>query len=127
MSASKATPPPSDPLLVNESQGAPPTVVTTLGRRSGLRIEERKHLILRLGKLTPREREVAYAVFLGGDNEAIASRLCIALPTLRTHLMRINQKLGTSSKSDVVQHVAMTLLDGYRSGAIKSQHEAPSR
>lgn len=96
-----------------------PVVVTTLGRRFGLRVDERQHLAGKLDRLTPREREVAYAVFLGGDNEALASRLCIAMPTLRTHLMRINQKLGTSSKSDIVQFVALSLLDGYRTGAIR--------
>jgi len=81
-------------------------------------MEERKQLAKKLERLTPREREVAYAVFLGGDNEALANRLCIAMPTLRTHLMRINQKLGTTSKSDIVHYVAMSLLDAYRNGTI---------
>ena len=45
-------------------------------------------------------------------------RLGIALPTLRTHLMRLNQKLRTGSKSDVVRHVASLLLEGYRTGRI---------
>ena len=95
-----------------------PVVVSINGRRFGLRVEERKHLANRLERLTPREREVAYSVFIGGDNEALASRLCIAMPTLRTHLMRINQKLGTTSKTDIVQYVALSLLDGYRNGTL---------
>ena len=98
-----------------------PVVVSAHGRRFGLRVEERNHLARRLDRLTPREREVAYAVFIGGDNEALASRLCIAMPTLRTHLMRINQKLGTTSKTDIVQYVALSLLDGYREGTIKPE------
>lgn len=118
MSVSKAALTPVDPLTTGEHQMDPPVVVSTLGRRSGLRVEERKHLAIRLDRLTPREREVAHAVFLGGDNETLASRLCIAMPTLRTHLMRINQKLGTTSKSDIVQFVALALLDGYRNGTI---------
>jgi len=84
----------------------------------GLTEAERAHLYRSLTPLTDREREVACAVCLGGGNEAVADRLCIALPTLRTHLMRINQKLGTSSKSDLVRLVSSTLLDGYRSGRI---------
>jgi ATP/maltotriose-dependent transcriptional regulator MalT len=84
----------------------------------GLTEAERAHLYKELESLTEREREVACAVCLGGGNEAVADRLCIALPTLRTHLMRINQKLGTASKSDLVRLISATLLDGYRSGRI---------
>ena len=118
MSASKASRAPADSCLPGGNPDEFPVVVTTLGRRLGLRMEERKQLAKKLERLTPREREVAYAVFLGGDNEALANRLCIAMPTLRTHLMRINQKLGTTSKSDIVHYVAMSLLDAYRNGTI---------
>ncbi len=68
--------------------------------------------------LTRREREVIFALCFGGTNEGMADRLCIALPTLRTHLMRLNQKLGTASKGDVVRLVAAHLLDAYRSRRI---------
>lgn len=69
--------------------------------------------------LTRREREVIFALCSGGTNEGMAERLCIALPTLRTHLMRLNQKLGTSSKGDVVRLVAAHLLRAYRSQRIR--------
>lgn len=75
---------------------------------------ERAHLLEALTPLTPREREVACSVCMGGANEAVADRLCIAVPTLRTHLMRINQKLGTASKGDLVRFISARLLDGYR-------------
>lgn len=75
---------------------------------------ERSFLEARFRELTRREREVIFALCTGGTNEGMAERLCIALPTLRTHLMRLNQKLGTSSKGDVVRLVAMHLLDAYR-------------
>lgn len=84
--------------------------------------EERRALAEELDALTDREREVALAICDGGSNDAIAVRLFIALPTLRTHLMRINQKLGTRSKGDVVRLMVGRLLDGYRSGRI-----APAR
>ncbi len=71
-----------------------------------------------LDVLTDREREVALAICDGGSNEAVAERMFIALPTLRTHLMRINQKLGTRSKGDVVRLMVGRLLDGYRAGRI---------
>jgi len=71
--------------------------------------------------LTAREREVVLAICSGGTNEMIAERMCIALPTLRTHLMRLNQKLGTTSKGDVVRSVASTLLLGYREGHLSAK------
>lgn len=88
---------------------------------------EREHLLAALAQLTPREREVACAICSGAAggmastaNEAVADRLCIALPTLRTHLMRINQKLGTANKGDLVRFMTSRLLDGYRRGVIAS-------
>lgn len=87
---------------------------------AGFRLTEEESTYLRqsLLPLTPREREVVIAICAGGTNEVMADRLCIALPTLRTHLMRLNQKLGTRSKGDVVRFVASSVLDGYRSGAL---------
>lgn len=87
---------------------------------------ERQYLDSTLEGLTEREREVVYALLDAPDrpgadssNASVADRLCVALPTLRTHLMRINQKLGTSSKSDLVRLVACRLLEGYRRGALE--------
>lgn len=75
---------------------------------------ERQYLERSLTALTVREREVVFAICTGGTNELLADRLCIALPTVRTHLMRLNQKLATTSKGDVVRFVTSKLLDGYR-------------
>jgi ATP/maltotriose-dependent transcriptional regulator MalT len=85
-----------------------------------LSILQHEEMFLRedLSDLTPREREVVIAICRGGTNEQVADRLCIALPTLRTHLMRLNQKLGTAGKGDVVRHVASVLLTGYRCGQL---------
>jgi len=77
--------------------------------------------------LTIREREVLYTICSGGTNEGMADRLCIALPTLRTHLMRLNQKLGTTDKVDVIRFVACRLLEGYRSGRIAPDHKEPGQ
>ena len=82
--------------------------------------EESAFLDLCLSELTTRERDVVRALCLGGGNEALADRLCVALPTLRTHLMRINQKLGSTGKDDIVRYVASRLLDAHRSGTLAS-------
>lgn len=79
-----------------------------------------------LTPLTSREREVVLAICAGGTNEGIAERLCIALPTLRTHLMRLNQKLGTTSKGDVVRFVAAGLIQGYRKGMLRGSPSGES-
>ena len=83
-----------------------------------LTASEQAFLSRSLAMLTTREREVLFAICEGGTNDVIADRLCIALPTLRTHLMRLNQKLGTTSKGDVVRFVAAKVLAGYREGRI---------
>ncbi|MCA9310339.1 MAG: helix-turn-helix transcriptional regulator [Phycisphaerales bacterium] len=79
---------------------------------------EKTFLSRALTDLTAREREVLFEICGGGTNEILADRLCIALPTLRTHLMRLNQKLGSTSKGDVVRFVSSRLLEGYRGGGI---------
>ncbi len=73
--------------------------------------------------LTEREREVVIAICSGGTNEELAERMCIAVPTVRTHLMRLNQKFGTTSKGDVIRYVMAALLCGYRSGVIAPRPE----
>ncbi len=83
-----------------------------------LRESEREFLEFTFRRLTRRERQVIFELCSGGTNEGVADRLGVALPTLRTHMMRLNQKLGTTSKSDVVRLVASELLDGYREGRI---------
>ncbi|RMD61831.1 MAG: LuxR family transcriptional regulator [Planctomycetota bacterium] len=86
--------------------------------RGGLRPQERALLAQALTALTPRERDVVEAVWVGGTNEAVAERMCVAPPTLRTHLMRIHRKLGTRDKGEIVRFVAQRLLEGYRTGLL---------
>jgi len=81
---------------------------------------ERGFLIESLASLTPRELDVLFEICEGGTNDDAAQRLCIALATLRSHLMRLHRKLGTSRKSDLVGLVACKLIEGYRRGAINS-------
>ncbi len=88
----------------------------------GLRLTEPEwaYLLEFLGPLTDRERQVVKAVCAEGSNEDAAARLHVTLATLRTHLMKVNQKLGTSSKTDVVRMAADRVIRGYRAGEIES-------
>lgn len=82
--------------------------------------DELEHLRETLPDLSVREFEVLIELCGGGRNDQVAKRLCIALPTLRTHLSRLNDKLGTLSKSELVAHVAAQVLRGYREGSLAS-------
>lgn len=96
------------------------------GNPCRLRLNEAEKRFLEgpLSDLTPREREVALAICEGGDHERVAASLCIAVPTLRTHLMRIHQKLGAENKADVVRFVSARLVEAYRTSGSKGE-EAP--
>ncbi|MEV4418376.1 LuxR C-terminal-related transcriptional regulator [Patulibacter sp. NPDC049589] len=52
--------------------------------------------------LTGREREILDGLAQGLGNAQIAARLVVAEETVRSHLKRINRKLGTSSRSGAV-------------------------
>lgn len=84
--------------------------------RLRLSLEEEAYLRRFLGGLTDREREVVVTVCAEGTNEGAAKKLEVTLATLRTHLMKVNQKLGTSSKTDVVRFAADRVIRGYRDG-----------
>jgi DNA-binding CsgD family transcriptional regulator len=75
---------------------------------------ERRVVLAALPELSQREREVFFAICEGGRNQDIAKRLHIASPTLRTHLTRLNHKLDTTSKADLIRLAAAVLLGRYR-------------
>lgn len=79
---------------------------------------ERAFLARRLDGITSRELDVLIALCGGGTNDQIASQLSIASATLRSHIVRMSQKLDAAGKSDLVRTVVGVLLDGYRSGAL---------
>ncbi|MNL65967.1 transcriptional regulator NarL [compost metagenome] len=58
-------------------------------------------------KLTPKERAVAELMVAGEPNKAIASRLDMELPTAKTHVLHIFQKLQVESRAK-----AIALLSG---------------
>ena len=56
---------------------------------------------LELGRLTPREHEVAQLIARGYSNNAIGSSLGIRLDTVKKHVSRVLSKLGMSSRAQV--------------------------
>lgn len=61
-----------------------------------------------LGKLSAREGQIAHLVAEGLSNEAIAQRLFIALPTVKTHIARILDKLEVDNRVQI----AIAVLEG---------------
>lgn len=56
-----------------------------------------------LGRLlTAREREIVSRLLQGESNQTIADRLFIALPTVKNHLHNIYEKLGVSSRTEIL-------------------------
>jgi two-component system response regulator NreC len=62
--------------------------------------------------LSDREREVLSLLALGHTNQEIAQKLFISVRTAETHRAHIMQKLGFSSRAELVRHaIAEGLLD----------------
>lgn len=57
---------------------------------------------LLLDDLTPRQRDVVLAVLEGLSNAEIADRLCIAEVTVKKHLTAVFQKLGVSTRAQLI-------------------------
>jgi ATP/maltotriose-dependent transcriptional regulator MalT len=49
--------------------------------------------------LTPREVEVLRLLVTGASNKAIAEALVVSLPTVKTHISRILDKLGVQTRN----------------------------
>jgi two-component system response regulator NreC len=63
--------------------------------------------------LSEREREVLRLLALGHTNQEIATMLYISVRTAETHRAHIMQKLGLSSRAELVRHaLAAGLLEG---------------
>jgi len=55
-----------------------------------------------LDALTEREREVLLLVAQGLSNPELAERLCVSMPTAKTHVSRILAKLGARDRTQLV-------------------------
>jgi len=67
---------------------------------------------LPLDNLTARELETLNLVALGCSNQSIGDRLCISLPTVKTHLRNVNSKLDAKNRNEAVAKARrLNLLD----------------
>ncbi|MEM1423367.1 MAG: helix-turn-helix transcriptional regulator, partial [Planctomycetota bacterium] len=114
----------TDDALATERMPSPTSLA------AGMRLTDKERALVDrlLPDITNREREVLFEIVAGGTNERVAERMGVKLPTLRTHLMRLNQKLGSTSKSDLVRLVTQAIVLDYRSrlfGTMEPMGEAP--
>ena len=65
------------------------------------RVLGRPKRMLEIGRLTGREREIADLMVLGLSNQVIATRLKIALHTVKSHVHRVLSKLAVQSRLEV--------------------------
>ena len=65
-------------------------------------------------RLTPREQQVLAALVAGESVKAIARDLGVSLPTVRTHIRSLFDKLGVNSQRAAV---ALALREGWKPGA----------
>ncbi|WP_122816761.1 response regulator [Nocardioides pantholopis] len=80
-----------------------PSVTRTLMERfrTGATTDRATHARRRLDLLTPREREVAMAVGAGLSNAEIARSLYLSVPTVKAHVSRLFEKLGTTNRVQI--------------------------
>ncbi len=56
------------------------------------------------GDLSDREREVLILLAWGYSNKEIAAELCLSIKTVETYRVRIGEKLGLRSRTEMVQY-----------------------
>lgn len=69
---------------------------------------DRLELSRRLGRLTPREREVMELVVIGRANKQVAAELGCSCKTVEVHRSRVMEKMGAGSIAELVR---MSLLN----------------
>jgi DNA-binding NarL/FixJ family response regulator len=61
----------------------------------------------RMGRLSPREREVFDMIIQSYTNREIAKRLFISVKTVETHRANINRKLGVHSAAELIRYAGL--------------------
>ncbi|MFF0271052.1 ATP-binding protein [Kribbella sp. NPDC004536] len=86
--------------------GAGYTFEQTVALALGEEVRDRRARARPVGRLTPREHEVAVLIGDGLSNREIAARLTVSRRTAETHVEHILGKLGFSSRSQIARWVA---------------------
>jgi DNA-binding NarL/FixJ family response regulator len=73
------------------------------------RRQQQSEAVRRIGRLTPREKEVLGLLAEGGDNDTIAQALVISPQTARTHIQNVLVKLGVHSR---LEAAALAIQNG---------------
>jgi DNA-binding CsgD family transcriptional regulator len=62
-------------------------------------------------RISPREREIVELVLRGMNNPAIARTLFISVPTVKTHVQRIFQKVGVANRFELMRFLSAAPTD----------------
>lgn len=84
--------------MFNNGAALSPTAAKTLIASIGQKMQKMNSMI---GKLTPREREIAKCIKSGLSYKQIGDQLFISSRTVNQHLKHIYQKLGVNSRSQL--------------------------
>jgi FixJ family two-component response regulator len=86
---------------------------TALGRHERITIDERvrAEVVIRVSRLSPREREVMECVISGRLNKQIADDLGITEKTVKAHRARVMEKLQTRSVAGLVRLCAVAGIE----------------
>jgi DNA-binding NarL/FixJ family response regulator len=90
-------------VAAGESWRSPAVTRRLIDRLSGDREAERRHAeaAARLDALSPREREIAYAVAQGKPNAAIAAELHLSVATVKGHVSALLMKLALDNRVQI--------------------------
>lgn len=62
--------------------------------------------------LSARQADIVRCIFEGMPDKEIASKLGIAIPTVRTHLTRLFEKLNITDRTELMARVVMEFRSG---------------
>lgn len=82
--------------------------------------KQREEAIIKMVRLTQREREVLAILAEGGDNTTIAGKLVISPRTAKTHIQSVLSKLGLHSR---LEAAAFVRRNGLRSDLMRAGNE----
>ena len=113
---SAAGPPLRAGLELADRMGATPLIEAARHELRALGLRPRRPAVTGPGSLTPTERRVAELAASGLTNRQTAEGLFVTVKTVETHLARTYQKLGISTRAELVKII----------GATAAERDAPS-